>query len=294
MTRRSRVRPAWLPTALSRRAEPTGAEQAWDRSRRAAVRWAGVGTFAGLLFGLIAFAPAAWIARAVATRSGGYLLLADARGSVWSGSAVAVLTGGPGSRDASSLPGRLEWTMRPRLGGFELVARHACCLNGPVALRLEPGFTRTTATLRPPAGWVAQWPSAWLIGLGTPWNTLQLGGTVRLASTGLALRSIGGRWRLDGRADIDLLDAASRLTTLPTLGSYRLGVAGDPAGPDIARLTLSTLGGALTLLGSGSWGSHGIHFRGEARAAPADAAALSNLLNIIGRRDGARAVISIG
>ena len=35
-------------------------------------------------------------------------------------------------------------------------------------------------------------------------------------------------------------------------------------------------------------------FRGEARAIAVEEAALSNLLNIIGRRDGARSVISIG
>ena len=38
----------------------------------------------------------------------------------------------------------------------------------------------------------------------------------------------------------------------------------------------------------------GLRFRGEATAAEAEAAALSNLLNIIGRRNGARSVISIG
>jgi general secretion pathway protein N len=37
-----------------------------------------------------------------------------------------------------------------------------------------------------------------------------------------------------------------------------------------------------------------VKFRGEARSATVDEAALSNLLNIIGRRDGARSIISIG
>ncbi|MCB2019523.1 MAG: type II secretion system protein N, partial [Burkholderiaceae bacterium] len=52
--------------------------------------------------------------------------------------------------------------------------------------------------------------------------------------------------------------------------------------------------GALQLSGDGSWGPGGVRFRGEARAAPSDETALANLLNIIGRRDGARSVISIG
>jgi general secretion pathway protein N len=37
-----------------------------------------------------------------------------------------------------------------------------------------------------------------------------------------------------------------------------------------------------------------VRFRGDAHAAPGAEAALANLLNIIGRRDGARSVISIG
>jgi general secretion pathway protein N len=37
-----------------------------------------------------------------------------------------------------------------------------------------------------------------------------------------------------------------------------------------------------------------LRFRGEATAAEGDEGALDNLLNIIGRRQGARSVISIG
>ena len=60
----------------------------------------------------IVFAPAAWLTRYVASATDARVLLSDARGSVWSGSAVVVLTGGPGSRDAASLPGRIEWSLR--------------------------------------------------------------------------------------------------------------------------------------------------------------------------------------
>jgi general secretion pathway protein N len=38
----------------------------------------------------------------------------------------------------------------------------------------------------------------------------------------------------------------------------------------------------------------GLRFRGEATAAGGEQPALANLLNIIGRRDGARSVIEIG
>jgi general secretion pathway protein N len=59
-------------------------------------------------------------------------------------------------------------------------------------------------------------------------------------------------------------------------------------------LRLETLEGSLQLSGSGQWVGERLHFRGEATAAPDREAALANLLNIIGRRSGARSLISIG
>lgn len=293
--KRKRTRGLFAPTvAATGWGESTFAEISWDKSRSAALRWAAAGVVIGVLAALVAFAPAAWLAGAVASATQQRLLLSDARGTVWNGSAVAVLAGGAGSRDASSLPGRLAWTLRPQGLGLELQLQHACCLNGVVALRVKPGFGRTEYTLVPPAGWIGQWPAALLGGLGTPFNTMQLGGTVRLESKGLRVESVQGRWIVDGKADFDVVEAASRLSTLESLGSYRMSISGDAANPGISLLTLSTGGGALNLSGSGTWGPAGVRFRGEARASAVEEAALSNLLNIIGRRDGARSVISIG
>jgi general secretion pathway protein N len=293
--KRKRTRGLFAPTvAATGWGESTFAEISWDKSRSAALRWAAAGVVIGVLVALVAFAPAAWLAGTVASATQQRLLLSDARGTVWNGSAVAVLTGGADSRDASSLPGRLAWTLRPQGLGLELQLQHACCLNGVVALRVRPGFGRTEYTLVPPAGWIGQWPAALLGGLGTPFNTMQLGGTVRLESKGLRVESVQGRWIVDGKADFDVVEASSRLSTLESLGSYRMSISGDAANPGISLLTLSTGGGALNLSGSGTWGPAGVRFRGEARASAVEEAALSNLLNIIGRRDGARSVISIG
>ena len=293
--KRSRNRGLWSPTVgATGWGESTYAEISWDKSRSAVTRWSFAGLVVGLIAALIAFAPAAWLTGYVASATGERVMLSDARGTVWSGSAVVVLTGGPGSRDAASLPGRMEWSLAPHGLGFELHARHACCLNGNVVFQIRPGFGRTTVALVPPSGWVGQWPSAFLGGLGTPWNTLQLGGTARLASPGLTIESVQGRVLVSGRADLDLLGVSSRVTTLETLGSYRMSLSGDPANPGASILNLTTTEGALQLNGTGSWGPSGVRFRGEASAGPDDEPALSNLLNIIGRRSGARSVISIG
>jgi general secretion pathway protein N len=295
--RRKRNRQLWAPTvAGSGWSESTLAEQAWEVERGAATRWAIAGVVLGLLVGLVLFAPAAWLAKAVASATNQRLLLADARGTIWSGSAVPVLTGGADSRDASYLPGRLEWTLAPRLYGVELAARQACCIAGTLRLQIRPGFGRIRATYAPPPGAgnvVGQWPSAWLGGLGTPWNTLQLGGTARIASPGFSIEQVEGRWRLEGKLDLELEAVSSRLTTLETLGSYRVTLTGG-GGNSATTLSLTTTDGPLQLIGSGTWGPAGVKFRGEARSAAVDEAALSNLLNIIGRRDGARSIISIG
>lgn len=298
MIGRKSGRPLWSPTVASTGwSESTLAERDWAAARGAAVRWALVGALFGIVAGFVFFAPAAWLAGAIATATGERLILADARGTVWSGSAVAVLSGGPQSRDASFVPGRFEWTLSPRLYGAELAARQACCLNGTVLVQLRPGLGRMRATLVSPAGAVGQWPSAWLGGLGTPWNTLQLGGNVRLISPGITtIESVEGRWRMDGKVDLELEGVSSRLTTLDTLGSYKISLSGSggAGGNGATLLSVSTTDGPLQLTGSGTWGPGGVKFRGEARSAAVDEAALSNLLNIIGRRDGARSIISIG
>lgn len=294
MIGKKRDRQLWSPTVASTGwSESTLAEKAWVEARGAAVRWAVAGALFGIVVAVIAFAPASWLASAVASWSGQRLVLADARGTVWSGSAVPVLTGGPDSRDATFLPGRLEWTLAPRWYGVELAARQDCCLNGTVLVQIRPGLGRVRATLAPKAGWIAQWPSAWLGGLGTPWNTLQLGGSVRLISPGVSIESVEGRWLLEGNADLALDAVSSRLTTLDTLGSYRVSLTGGGA-TGATLLSLATRDGALQLTGNGTWGPGGVKFRGEARSNAADEPALSNLLNIIGRRDGARSIISIG
>jgi len=296
--RRKRNRQLWAPTAAGIGwSESTLAEQSWEVERGAAMRGAVAGVVVGLLVGLVLFAPAAWLAKAVASATNQRLVFADARGTIWNGSAVPILTGGADSRDASYLPGRLEWTLSPRLYGVELAARQECCINGTLRLQIRPGFGRIKATYAPPAGSgtvLGAWPSAWLGGLGTPWNTLQLGGTARIASPGFSIEQVEGRWRLDGKLDLELEAVSSRLTTLDTLGSYRVTLTGGASQNSATMLSLTTTDGPLQLIGSGTWGPAGVKFRGEARSAAVDEAALSNLLNIIGRRDGARSIISIG
>ena len=285
-------------------------------------RWALLGAVAGALFTLVLFAPAAWLAGAVASATDQRLLLADARGTVWNGNAVLVLTGGAGSRDASALPDRLHWRLRPEGLGLGVRATQPCFLNGELRLRLAAGMGRVHIELPgeaaaagagtgtgPGTGTgtgaglavsrsLGQVPASWLVGLGTPWNTLQPSGTLQLSSPGLLLEQVQGRWRFSGRVELTLATLASRLSTLDSLGSYRLTLSSDAAPGEAAQLQLLTTEGALQLSGSGQLLGAGaasrLRFRGQASAAAGFEAALGNLLNIIGRRQGAVSVISIG
>lgn len=266
-------------------------------------RWALVGGVLGAAWALVAWAPAQWLAAAVNDATGQRLLLADARGTVWNGSAQMVLTGGPGSRDASTLPSRLHWTLGLDGTALLLRAQQDCCMGAPLSLRVRPGLgtlrlelvpaTAAPGTAVPAAGALAQWPAAWLTGLGTPWNTLRLGGTLALSSPGFAAETVQGRWILSGQLQLDLRSMSSGLSTLDTLGSYRVQLQGDARG-DVAQVSLSTQEGALQVLGNGQWSASRLRFNGQASATPGSEAALSNLLNLIGRRQGAVSLITIG
>jgi general secretion pathway protein N len=297
----------------------------WRRQQRAGRRWAAWGLVLGAALGVATQAPAQWLADALHRATGGRLLLAQAEGSVWQGSAVPVLTGGPGSRDAAALPGRLHWQLRPDWRGLRLVAQQACCLNGELQALLSPRWGGWALSLdhradpaQPPQPalpaqtLLGRWPASWLGGLGTPWNTLQLGGLLQLSASGFSVQSVQGRVQMAGSLALELRDTASRLSPLPVLGSYRLqldgtaaratpatpSAAADPAARETARLRLDTLDGAapsaLRLTGSGQWSGARLRFAGQAEAAPGQEGPLSNLLNIIGRRQGALSVISIG
>jgi len=297
-------RPAWLKGGVAvttRWLESTLEVARWENMRRAGRRWGWWGAGAGAMLGLIAYAPAPWLAKAVVSATDGRLLLADAKGTIWRGDAVAVLTGGPGSRDARALPGRLNWSMKLGLQGISLILQQDCCIQAPLMLQFQPAWSGVVLRVatqalpdQPPqsVGEIGHWPAAWLGGLGTPWNTLQLSGVLRVSTRDLTFSWTQGRLRVQGQAEVSLDNVASRITTLDRLGSYRLDVIGDAEGQ--LQLKLGTLDGALNLTGSGGITPSGVRFRGEARASEASQGALDNLLNIIGRRQGDRSVISIG
>lgn len=233
------------------------------------------------------FAPAQWLTQRLSAATGGQVQLTQARGTVWTGSAQLVLTGGGASQDRAALPGRLEWQLRPSWSGLRLQVHASCCTQQPIQASIQLQLGRVRLALQDNS---SQWPAAVLAGLGTPWNTLQPQGQLMLQTRGLEAVWSAGRMALAGTAQLDAMSMSSRLSTLRPMGSYRLNLAGG----EVPTLTLSTLQGHLQLSGSGQWVGQRLRFTGEATAAPDREAALANLLNIIGRRSGARSLITVG
>jgi len=248
--------------------------------------WAGV--IAGLVAATVVFAPARWLAAGVQRLSDEQVRLVDARGSVWQGSAQLVLSGGEGTSGAVALPGQMAWTIRPTWGGLRAWVSADCCTRAPLQLNAELiGLGGVHFTL---ADSQSQWPAGLLVGLGTPWNTVQPQGQLVVTSQGFGAQWAEGRLSMEGRVQFDATQMSSRLSTIAPMGSYRLTLHGGAP----SHIALTTLEGSLQLSGQGQWVGQRLRFEGEASAAPDRVEALSNLLNILGRRDGARSIIKLG
>lgn len=257
--------------------------------------WALGGALVGGLLCLLTFFPARWIVDPIAAASGQRILLQDARGSIWSGSAVLVLAGGAGSRDAQALPGRLSWQLYagrsaavPDQGTQELgwgvgaSVEHACCQKHQLQLFWLP-FQQVFQL----SGLDWQLPAQVLAGLGTPWNTLSLEGRVQLSSSFLQWSKSLDTATMRGSLELKALSLSSRLSTLRPLGSYRMLMDAQSAQSGAGLgFELSTLQGALRLSGKGQQLAGHWRFQGQAQAEPGQDAALANILNLIGNRGG--------
>ncbi len=282
------------------------------------------GALIGACFALVTQAPATWLANAISNGSQQRFVLQNAQGTVWRGSAIALLADGnppptatrpslsrpllqanPLDQASSNktpvapntfgmpLPTRLYWDFS---SGFDvslmrLVMRAQiksnCCTPEPLHLAASIGWQGLRVDV---ANQQSQWPAHWLVGLGAPWNTLQPEGAMQLRTENLKWLSNSGSPKIQGLVELTLSQIATPLSTLRPLGTYRLRVQGG----DTMAVTLATLEGGLQLSGNGQWASGRLQFKGEARAQSAFEAALSNLLNILGQRQGAISIMELG
>ena len=163
--------------------------------------WAVAGAVAGVLPAIVAFAPAQWLTQRLGAATGGQVQLTQARGTIWTGSAQLVLTGGGASQDSAALPGRLEWQLRPSWNGLRLQINATCCTPQPLLAQVRVQMGQVRVALQDSR---SQWPAAVLAGLGTPWNTLQPQGQLMLQTQGLEAVWSAGRM-------VGVLDAQLRI-----------------------------------------------------------------------------------
>ncbi|OIQ91622.1 hypothetical protein GALL_264830 [mine drainage metagenome] len=247
----------------------------------------------GLLWVIVAEAPASWLGAAVAAASQQRVLLAQTQGTWRDGSARVVLAGGPQSRGATLAPGVLHWRIGLTglwHGRIRLGLRWPGLAETPLQLAVQAHIGGWTLRQVQPPDWQALVPAALLEGLGTPWNTLALRGGIALAFHNASLESAAGRLRLMGAVQVKASDMSSRLSTVAPLGSYLLRVHGDGAKAD---MQLSTLSGPLILAGKGVWNGQQLQFAGTAQAAAGQEEALANLLSLLGQREGDKVRIGL-
>ena len=251
-------------------------------------RWALAGVLLGTVVAVVVWAPARWLASAVLSASQSQVRLDQPLGTVWNGTAQLALSGGSGSSDTVALPGLVTWRIRPAWGGLSIDLSASCCTPQPLKIAARAiGLSGVHIDL---SDHQSSWPTSLLVGLGTPWNTLQLQGQLAVRSQGLALELRRDQMALAGQMQVDAIQVSSRLSTLKPMGSYRLIVQGGST----PTVQLQTLDGSLELSGNGQWLGSRLRFDGVATAQADRIEALSNLLNIIGRRDGARSSIKVG
>ena len=263
-----------------------------------ATRWAWLGASVGLVAGLVTQAPASWLATAVADTTQQRVLLQDAQGTLWQGSAQAVLSARPRLGEAANgitLPTRVTWQMGPTIDWAQarVVLRasvaSACCTPEPVRIDTSPLWRGWRVQV---SDHTSQWPAHWLVGLGAPWNTVQPEGQLQLRTQQLGLSQQADQLAWQGQAELQLQQLATRLATLRPLGNYRVQLSGT--GGDALAIQLSTPEGALQLQGQGELKNGHVRFQGEASAAPDAQDALSNLLNVLGQRQGNKSLLKLG
>ena len=277
--------PSLHPAPPARHSRPVGPDV------RAAWRHAVWGTLLGMVLAMTAWAPARWLAWGVNQVSQGQVQWLNPRGTVWQGSAQLVLSGGAGSRDPQALPGRLHWTLSPTWRGVQLGWQADCCMAQTASVQVGLGWDTVQLHV---GDHDSVWPAALLAGLGAPWNTLQADGQLQLITRSVQLHWAQGRLRMQGQALLDVRDLSSRLSPVKPMGSYRIDLSGTAQGTPTPSLQLSTLQGPLMLSGQGQWVGERLRFTGEASAQPGHEAAFDNLLNILGRRQGVRSLLSLG
>ena len=216
---------------------------------------------------LLATAPATLVDAGLRRASDGRLRLAEARGTLWSGTGQLEIRD---MRGRTGVAKTLAWRIAP---GSLLRGRLVCEVGLEQTTR---PFSVTLSLSRIELANADTNLPASALGLAVPkLAPLELTGEMQVRVSSLSI----GRGTTRGSATLQWRAAGSALSPVSPLGDYELRIEGD--GPAI-RATLHTLQGPLRLDGKGSW-SYGDSpaFLAIARVPPQHQQQLAPLLRLI-------------
>lgn len=204
---------------------------------------------------LIVTLPASFLDSMFSHYSGGALRITNAQGTLWRGSATLGING----VDA----GHYAWKIH--LLELMLGRLHMAFDSGADIVFKPAGFEMKHVSVELPASAIAL--------LGKELASIRPGGLLKIRSDEFTFSK-----HSSGTLTADWEDAASPLSHVNPLGSYRMTVKGDGGA---LRISLDTLNGPLRLAGSGAWSDKsGLSFNGTGESAEPG---ISGLLRIAGR-----------
>jgi general secretion pathway protein N len=203
-------------------------------------RWlgyAGLGLGLYLLF-LLVFAPADYLARAIAQASGRAITIQQPAGTLWRGSGTLTIA------TASAQPfGQIRWTLQPwKLITGSLVA-HLEFTGTDIEARASAELGLRRHRLRDVLATAPATIAGELVPLA---QAMGLNGRLRLNAASIEI----GKDALAGSAELLWENAASQLLPANPAGSYRFLFSGEAKRLD---LTVTTTEGALEIAAQGHW-----------------------------------------
>ena len=225
--------------------------------------------------------PASWLGGTLASQTGCRVMLHQAVGTIWQGSAALAfsepnMTEG-GCRESRSVTERFHWKTACQPFSLHCTTEIVfSALDKPQEIIWTYGKSILTAN-------EVKLPANVLEGLGNPWSTLRPRGELGARWTDLTLGGISGSQNGNaGVIRIIISSLSSPVSPIKPLGSYEiLANMGDEG----LTWTVSTTSGPLLLRGQGDTKS-GLHFVGEASAAAEAQDSLIGLLSLLGKREG--------
>lgn len=224
--------------------------------------------------------PATWGAAFFSGKPNCQLVIHQAQGSIWNGSAAI----GTSILDADSGVCREPHVISPRIHWVNSCSFTA--MNCTVRLTSSAFLNSleliiNSNSLSVGAGEITL-PMHSIEMMHSPWSTIQARGTITMKWSGLFF-SGAQLTQSVGLVKISLDDISSTLSLVKPLGSY--DVDWDMASPS-KNWTLRTKNGPLLVNGSGNLTAAGVTFSGFASASTGSHDALAGLMSILGRRQG--------